>query len=74
VDIVKIDVEGHEAEVLAGALELFKSDRIKVAIVELGPIEFYNNATALFETYRTIVSFNYSLKTFNCRSDRGKVS
>lgn len=35
IDILKIDVEGHDPEVLMGARRLFKENRIGTAIVEI---------------------------------------
>ena len=71
VDILKIDVEGHETEVLEGSLRLFREHRLGQVVVELGPEESYNNFTALLDVYHTIMSYNYSLTTFNCKPGRG---
>lgn len=35
VDLLKLDVEGHDVEVLMGAMKLFKNQRIKRAVVEV---------------------------------------
>ena len=72
VDILKIDVEGHETEVLEGSLTLFREHRLGQVVVELGPEDSYNNFTALMDVYRTIMSYNYSLTTFNCKPGRGE--
>lgn len=37
VDFLKIDVEGYEEHVLAGARELFKKQRVRFALLELSP-------------------------------------
>lgn len=71
IDLLKIDVEGHETEVLIGALKIFKEHRIGAAVVELSEPYCYNNVTELLETYRQILSFGYSLTTLNCREGRG---
>ena len=71
IDVLKIDVEGHETEVLSGAMNIFREYRVGTAVVELsGPVA-YNNVTELLELYRQIVSFGYSLTTLNCRPGRG---
>ena len=70
VDMIKIDVEGHETEVLEGALTLLKERRVGKIMVELGLASTYNNWTALMDVYHTIVGMNYSLTTLNCRSPR----
>ena len=66
-----MDVEGHEYEVIKGALNLYKNDRIKYSVYELGPKNSYNNFTALIEAYETLLSWDYSLTTMNC--DHGKL-
>lgn len=43
VDLLKVDVEGVEAEVLAGAQQLFAERRVRFAMVEVSP-EFGNTA------------------------------
>lgn len=70
VDVVKIDVEGHETEVLEGALTLLRERRVGKLVVELGLASTYNNWTALMDVYHSIVRLNYSLTTLNCRSPR----
>ena len=71
VDIIKIDVEGHECEVLEGSLRLFREHRLGQVVVELGPENSYNNFSALMDVYHTIMSYNYSLTTLNCKPGRG---
>jgi FkbM family methyltransferase len=71
IDILKVDVEGHETEVLVGALNIFKEHRIGEAIVELGGAGNYNNVTELLDVYRQIVSYGYTLTTLNCKKERG---
>ena len=72
IDFLKIDTEGHETEVLRGSLQLFREHRIHKAAVELGPVIAYNNFTTLIDTYKTIVSYNYSITTLNCNPKRGE--
>ena len=71
IDVLKIDVEGHETEVLVGALNIFREHRIGTAVVELSGAYSYNNVTELLDVYRQIVSFGYSLTTLNCNKGRG---
>jgi len=70
IDILKIDVEGHELNVLLGAMGLFKRGQVKIAVVEIGPIENYDGEL-LLETFKTIFSYGYSARTFNCAKNRG---
>jgi FkbM family methyltransferase len=70
IDLIKIDVEGHETEVLEGALTLLRERRVGTLMVELGAQQTYNNWTALMDVYHTIVSMNYSLTTLNCKSPK----
>jgi len=37
IDFLKIDVEGHEIEVMTGAEQLFKEKRINLAVIEILP-------------------------------------
>jgi len=71
IDILKIDVEGHETEVLVGALDMFKEHRVGEALVELSSAIAYNNVTELFDVYRQIISYGYKLTTLNCKKNRG---
>ena len=72
IDILKVDVEGHEMEVLQGAFSLLRQHRVGRLLVELGPPETYHNFSGLLEVYHEIVRLNYSLTTFNCQKKRGE--
>ena len=52
IDILKIDVEGHELNVLLGAMGLFKRGQVKIAVVEIGRIENYDGQL-LLKTFKT---------------------
>ncbi len=55
VDLIKIDVEGHERSVIAGGRELLERDRPRI-VVELGSIERYRGFRAeLPKGYRAFV-------------------
>ena len=71
IDLLKIDVEGHETEVFSGALTLFKEHRVDTVVVELASAISYNNATELLDVYKQIVSYGYTLTTLNCKPGRG---
>jgi len=71
IDIIKIDVEGHEAEVMEGILQLLKEDKVGAITVELGPPSHYDGEQRLMKVYSDIVKLGYQLKTFNCPRDRG---
>jgi methyltransferase, FkbM family len=62
--LMKVDTEGNEKRVLAGALDFFKKKRILNAIVEVTPCcDFWKkagiNATEVHEILGDIVSFGY---------------
>jgi len=67
IDLMKIDVEGHEAEVLEGALALLRQLRVGALVVELGPAGEYADPIKLINMYKQIVDMGYTLTTFNCR-------
>jgi FkbM family methyltransferase len=68
INLIKIDVEGHEAEVLEGALPLLKQRRVDIMIVELGPMWEYSDPVKLVKIYRHIVmDLGYTLTSFNCK-------
>ena len=45
IDILKIDVEGHETEVIKGTRELLKKRKVSIIILEANPLlhSFYNS-------------------------------
>lgn len=56
IDILKIDVEGHELAVLKGAENLFRENRVKAVAYEIGPHQmarrdFYKDFFEFFEQY-----------------------
>jgi len=56
IDILKIDVEGHELSVLKGAENLFRENRIRAVAYEIGPHqmarrEFYKDFFEFFRQY-----------------------
>jgi hypothetical protein len=67
---LKIDVEGHEAQVLHGALQLFLTHRVLAAMVELGSFEVYDSAY-LLAAYKAVTAAGYALTTLNCQAGRG---
>ena len=66
VDIIKIDTEGHETEVLQGAMDLFREHRVRMAVMEIHPQTYYTNFSHLLLTFRSMLSFNYSVTPLNC--------
>jgi hypothetical protein len=70
IDIMKVDVEGHELSVLKGAMNLFKNKQIKHAFVELGSVDLYGGVGKVSEVYGEIMSYGYKMVSFNCPSTR----
>ena len=66
IDILKVDVEGHELAVLDGAMHLFRRKQIKRAFVELGNIKFYGGPDNVIRVYKEIMSYGYKLVVANC--------
>jgi FkbM family methyltransferase len=65
--MIKIDVEGHEADVLAGAHSTLKSDDLRVVVVEGGSTE----CSRLFEDFWfSEIDYDPFNRTISRRSDR----
>jgi FkbM family methyltransferase len=62
--VLKIDAEGLETEVLAGAQRLFSSNCVDYAILEAIPEVAGNSWHSLMASFRQIVSFGYTPYVF----------
>ena len=68
IDALKIDVEGHDTEVLMGARRLFRDHQIGVAVIEI------NFSLGLWTTEKNtsisvlkdIMSYNYTVRPATC--------
>jgi FkbM family methyltransferase len=68
IDALKIDVEGHDTEVLMGARRLFRDHQIGVAVIEI------NSSLGLWTTEKNtsisvlkdIMSYNYTVRPVTC--------
>jgi len=60
IDFLKIDVEGHELEVLKGATNLLKEERIKMIQFEYGGC-FIDAHTLLWDIFKYLEDFNYDI-------------
>ena len=69
IDMLKIDVEGHEIDVLKGSLNLFGRGVVKVAVVEIGALSYYDS-DSFFGTFAKLFSFGYTAVTLNCQKDK----
>jgi len=63
--ILKIDTQGFEYQVLAGAKSLLKSGRIKYIIIELMTVQKYDGASTYREIFELLHSYGYSLYNIN---------
>ena len=61
INIVKIDVQGFEVEVLKGAEELIKENRIDVFIIEITFDEIYGKGTSFYDIEKRLIPFGYKL-------------
>jgi FkbM family methyltransferase len=78
IDFLKVDTEGHETEVLIGAMNLFQTHRIGTAVIEINTGEKVNDLPKLMEEYKKLASFHYTFTPINCKGsdgeDQGKVT
>lgn len=58
VDFIKMDVDGHEREVLQGALDMLRRDRPTI-LMEIMPYGLEEHGTSLNELFSTLKSLNY---------------
>ena len=61
IDILKIDTQGFEDKVLAGAKKLLKENRIKLIQLELIFSEVYENPLAIYDVEKYLITNNYRL-------------
>jgi len=77
IDVLKIDVEGHDPQVIAGALKLFEAHRIGVAVVEISSWIWKGSnmnskgisdeVESQFRIYEKLYSYNYTATLVTCR-------
>jgi FkbM family methyltransferase len=61
IDILKIDTQGFEDKVLAGAQKLLKGNRIKLIQLELIFSEIYENPLQIYDVEKNLIPNNYKL-------------
>lgn len=61
VDLLKVDTQGFDLEVLAGATEMFKQGRVKLVLVELTFCDLYQGAPAVDEIMRFLRERGFKL-------------
>lgn len=64
--LLKIDVQGYEAEVLKGATAILKSGRVKVVILELMTVEKYAGAITYGPIFDMLHAAGFTLFDLNC--------
>ena len=66
IDFIKVDVEGHDVEVMLGADLLFHTHRIRSSSVEIDPMMWteYGQKNGI-DAYWNILSYNYTFKCLN---------
>lgn len=64
VDILKIDTQGAELDVLAGASELLTTGRVRLLLCEIVFVPVYIGQAPYFELARLLDSFGYDLYDF----------
>jgi FkbM family methyltransferase len=65
IDILKIDTQGFEDKVLAGAQKLLEKNRIKLIQLELIFSEIYENVLQIYDVEKTLIPNNYKLFGIN---------
>eukprot|EP01036_Dinobryon_divergens_P030040 gene30040-39231_t len=66
VDVLKIDVEGHEIEVLMGSRRLFMNHQIGVAVIEINTSYWTVDKNTSLSVFKDIMSYNYSVRPVTC--------
>lgn len=61
IDILKLDLQGGEAEALAGAADLLSSSRVDLIFSEVFFVPHYENAWLFHDITRYVAGFGYSL-------------
>lgn len=61
IDILKVDVQGGGLEVLKGAVESLKNNKIKLIYIEIEFIQIYKNQPLMFELTEFLKKYNYHL-------------
>lgn len=61
IDFLKVDVEGHEPSVLRGAEQLFKSKRIKRAVVEITSYMWGESFHDGIQIFKSIMEYGYNV-------------
>jgi FkbM family methyltransferase len=61
IDLLKVDVEGHDLQVLQGAQNLLKGGTIEAIFVEVMFIEHFKNAPLFLEILSYLQAFGYRL-------------
>lgn len=61
IDILKIDTQGYEDKVLEGALELLKSQKIKLIQLEVLLTNVYDKALNIYDIEKYLIPYKYKL-------------
>jgi FkbM family methyltransferase len=64
VDVIKIDVDGHELKVLRGAVQTLRRFR-PILIVEFAPHHFVKSDEKFVDMVQILIDLNYELETLN---------
>lgn len=61
IDILKIDVEGHDPEVLGGAEKIFEEKRVRRAVIEVSKDNWANMFEDSMQIYKKIMGYGYQV-------------
>ena len=64
IDIIKIDVQGHESEVLKGAINTLKN-KVKIIELEIIFIDYYEKKSAFYEIEKILTPLKFDLYTIS---------
>lgn len=61
IDILKIDTEGYEENVLAGAKKTIKENKINLILVEIGLHDYFSKSSSFFQIERHLHNNNFCI-------------
>ena len=64
INVLKSDTQGYELEVLAGATEMLKANKIQFIYLEINFVELYKDIPSFCDIYNFLIPFGYKLMRF----------
>lgn len=75
IDILKIDTQGNDFNVLLGAINLIKNNKIRVIIIEIEYLEFYEDTIPFYKVIEFLMDHSFYLYSIfdNIRLNNGQL-